>query len=64
MTLLSRTADNLFWLSRYVERAENIARILEAAHRLGSMPESYGGLTNEWASALATAGRAGALEAA
>ena len=28
--MLSRTADNLFWLSRYVERAEYLARILDA----------------------------------
>ena len=27
--MLSRTADNLFWLARYVERAEYLARILE-----------------------------------
>ncbi len=27
--LLSRSAENLFWLGRYVERAENLARILE-----------------------------------
>ena len=27
--MLSRTADNLFWLARYVERAECLARILE-----------------------------------
>ena len=26
--MLSRTAENLYWLSRYVERAENIARLL------------------------------------
>jgi uncharacterized alpha-E superfamily protein len=54
--LLSRTADNLFWLSRYVERAESLARILETTQRLASLPAAYGGLTNEWESALATAG--------
>ncbi|MET0307612.1 MAG: alpha-E domain-containing protein, partial [Sphingomonas sp.] len=32
--MLSRTADNLFWLSRYVERAESLARILETTQRL------------------------------
>ncbi len=26
--LPSRVADNLFWLGRYAERAENIARLL------------------------------------
>lgn len=54
--MLSRTADNLFWLSRYVERAEYIARILETTQRLTSMPLSYVGATNEWESAVATAG--------
>ena len=41
--MLSRTADNLFWLSRYVERADFVARILDAAHRLYAQPSSYGG---------------------
>lgn len=27
--LLARWADNLFWLARYIERAENLARILD-----------------------------------
>jgi uncharacterized alpha-E superfamily protein len=55
--MLSRTADNLYWLSRYAERAEFVARILDAALRLAALPSSYGGgETNEWASALASAG--------
>jgi uncharacterized alpha-E superfamily protein len=62
--MLSRTADNLFWLSRYVERAEYLARILEATVRLTSLPHSYSGTTNEWESAVSTAGCAGAFFAA
>ena len=32
----SRAMDNLFWLGRYVERAENLVRVLRAVvHRLG-----------------------------
>lgn len=27
--MLSRTADHLFWMSRYIERAENLARLLD-----------------------------------
>jgi hypothetical protein len=27
--MLSRTADHLFWMSRYLERAENLARLLD-----------------------------------
>jgi uncharacterized alpha-E superfamily protein len=55
--VLSRDADSLYWLSRYVERAENTARILDVAYRMASMPISYhGDMTNEWESALITAG--------
>ena len=54
--MLSRTADNLYWLARYVERAEYLARILEATQRLTAMPLAYVGESNEWASAVATAG--------
>src|SRR5260370_12818543 len=61
--MLSRTADNLYWLARYVERAEFVARILEATQRLTAMPLSYIGGTNEWESAVATAGSAKAFAA-
>src|SRR6202795_3826531 len=61
--MLSRTADNLYWLARYVERAEFVARILEATQRLTAMPLSYVGATNEWESAVATAGSAKAFAA-
>ena len=54
--MLSRTADNLFWLARYVERAEYLARILEATQRLTALPLAYVGETNEWESAVQTAG--------
>src|SRR5215212_4655925 len=62
--MLSRTADNLYWLARYVERAEYLARILEATQRLTAMPLAYVGETNEWESALATAGCSSAFFAA
>ena len=61
--MLSRTADNLYWLSRYVERAEYLARILEVTQRLTTLPIAYAGETNEWESAVATAGCAGAFSA-
>ena len=54
--MLSRTADNLYWLARYVERAEYLARVLEATLRLTALPLAYVGSTNEWESAVATAG--------
>jgi uncharacterized alpha-E superfamily protein len=59
--MLSRTADNLYWLARYVERAEYIARILDTTLRLTALPLAYVGTTNEWESAVATAGCAGAF---
>lgn len=39
--LPSRVADNLYWLGRYVERAEGLVRLLRAL--LGRMTEEYGG---------------------
>jgi uncharacterized alpha-E superfamily protein len=54
--MLSRTADSLFWMSRYIERAESLARILDATMRLAAMPAAFAGETNEWQAALDTAG--------
>src|SRR5262249_60904661 len=62
--MLSRTADNLYWLARYVERAEYLARILDTTLRLITVPLSYGGATNEWESAVASAGCSNAFFAA
>ncbi len=45
MPMLSRTADNLYWLARYVERAEYIARILDTTLRLTALPLAYVGST-------------------
>src|SRR3569833_2480865 len=59
--MLSRTADNLYWLSRYVERAEYLARILDATQRLSALPLAYVGTSNEWESAVLTAGCARAF---
>ncbi|HRK18510.1 MAG TPA: alpha-E domain-containing protein [Hyphomicrobiaceae bacterium] len=53
--MLSRMADSLYWLSRYTERAENLARILDVAQRLSQLPSAYAGASNEWESAIATA---------
>jgi uncharacterized alpha-E superfamily protein len=61
--MLSRTADNLYWLARYVERAEYLSRILEATLRLTALPLAYVGATNEWESAVATAGCSDAFSA-
>jgi uncharacterized alpha-E superfamily protein len=54
--MLARTADCLFWLARYVERAENVARTLLVTHRMASMARSLGDPGNEWHSTLVAAG--------
>ena len=54
--MLSRTADNVYWLSRYVERADNTARIIGTAARLSSLPSHYGRSSNEWESAIEATG--------
>ncbi len=36
--MLSRTADNLYWMGRYMERAENTSRLLSGTQRLSLMP--------------------------
>jgi uncharacterized alpha-E superfamily protein len=54
--MLCRTADSLYWLARYMERAENVARILCAGLRMASLSSSIGGPGNEWESTLVAAG--------
>ena len=54
--MLSRAADNLFWLARYLERADYIARVIDATQRLSALPRAYGGAGSEWESALESAG--------
>ena len=38
--MLSRTADHLFWMSRYTERAENTARMLDVNDQTSLLPQS------------------------
>lgn len=50
--MLSRVAASLYWLGRYMERAEFVARLVEATIRLDHMSARPAG-TGAWASALA-----------
>ena len=50
--MLSRLADNLYWMSRYMERAENMARLLEVGYRISLMPGAIEGHRDEWRSTL------------
>jgi uncharacterized alpha-E superfamily protein len=53
--MLSRTADHLYWMARYTERAENLARMLDVTQRMSLL---QGGQVDEagWSAALAIAG--------
>jgi uncharacterized alpha-E superfamily protein len=48
--MLSRTADHLFWLSRYIERAENTARMLDIAYQTSLQPQSTEESEQTWRS--------------
>ena len=57
--MLSRAAEGLFWLGRYMERADNLARLLEAGRRLDALSGKAGLDSNEWAAILIAAGCSG-----
>jgi uncharacterized alpha-E superfamily protein len=54
--MLGRTANDLFWMSRYMERAENMARLLEVGYRIALLPREGQGQDEEWLSTLRSAG--------
>jgi uncharacterized alpha-E superfamily protein len=54
--MLGRTAASLFWMSRYVERAENIARLTEVGYRISLTPDTGSGHREDWKSTLVAAG--------
>jgi uncharacterized alpha-E superfamily protein len=62
--MLSRTADSLYWMARYVERAENLARTLDVAQRLDALPSAYIGEGDHWDSAIATSAAQNAFHSA
>ncbi len=50
--MLSRTADHLFWMSRYMERAENTARMLDVNYQTSLLPQSADHAELGWAGVL------------
>jgi uncharacterized alpha-E superfamily protein len=46
--MLSRTADHLFWMSRYMERAENTARMLDVNYQTSLLPQSAAVTEQGW----------------
>jgi uncharacterized alpha-E superfamily protein len=53
--MLARTADNLFWLARYMERADYVARLLQVAGQMNAVRVD-GERSSEWQSAIVAAG--------
>ena len=52
--MLSRVADSLFWMSRYIERAENVARFIDVnLHVILDLPV---GATEQWEPLVITTG--------
>ena len=50
--MLSRTADHLFWMSRYIERAENLARLLDVTWQMSMVPQSLQAANQNWNAVL------------
>jgi uncharacterized alpha-E superfamily protein len=50
--MLSRTAESLYWLGRYIERAENMARIIDVSQRLEAQGRVHGRTESEWQAVL------------
>lgn len=52
--MLSRAAENLFWLGRYMERAEATARMISMGQRMAMLPGTQG--QSEWTSLMQATG--------
>jgi uncharacterized alpha-E superfamily protein len=50
--MLSRTADHLFWMARYMERAENTARMLDVNYQMSLLPQSAEQAQQGWQGVL------------
>lgn len=55
--MLSRTADHLYWMSRYTERAENLARMLQVNTRMALLQRHGEEPDRAWAATLAMLGQ-------
>lgn len=53
--MLGRSASGIFWMYRYLERAENTARLLAAGHRM-ALTRGRDEASREWRSVLTTLG--------
>ena len=50
--MLSRTADHLYWMARYIERAENMARVLDVTNHMSLMPNAFHNEAGQWRPAV------------
>lgn len=50
--MLSRTADHLYWMSRYTERAENTARMLNVSYDTSMLPQAPQAARKAWQGVL------------
>jgi uncharacterized alpha-E superfamily protein len=61
--MLSRTADHLFWMARYIERAENTARMLDVNVQTALLPQSDAAAEQGWRAMLGISELQGAFDA-
>jgi uncharacterized alpha-E superfamily protein len=54
--MLGRTANNVYWMARYVERAENLARLLASTYHMSLLPAASGNDAQQWEAPLQLAG--------
>ncbi len=60
--MLGRTANGVYWMARYLERAENTARLLDAGFRM-ALTRDAASSHDEWRSLIATVGQTATFEA-
>src|ERR1043166_9251462 len=53
--MLSRVADSIYWMGRYVERAENVARFIDVNLQL-MLDSSLGQIEQQWRPLVSTTG--------
>ncbi len=58
--MLSRAAENLYWMARYMERAGATARLIEMGQRMAMLPRSYS--EEDWKSVALASGAADLFE--
>ncbi|MEN0111226.1 MAG: alpha-E domain-containing protein [Planctomycetota bacterium] len=54
--MLSRVADSIYWMSRYVERAENVARFIDVNYALTLGEHAAAGEEGQWSPLVYTTG--------